>query len=187
MPDAYFDATAATEPLHPVRALSPDPCTEQLGRPGPWHERLPHFRENAVPASGNEVQSEYMVPRQHAVAALDALRERAPVLQPHLWISEIRTIRADDLWLSTACGVDTVGIHFSWRFDPPAVQRLLPEVEAALAPFDARPHWGKLFTMDPADVAARYERLSDFRALAARMDPRGAFRNAFLDRYIFGD
>lgn len=184
LPDDFLGAKAAPVPLHPVRSLSPDNCTAQLGVPGAWHDRLPHFRMDAVPASGDEIQAEYMLPRRHAVAALQAIRERAPAFRPHLWISEIRTVRADDLWLSTAYGTDTVCIHFSWHFDPPAVSRVLPIVEAALAPFGARPHWGKVFAMGPAELGGRYERLADFRRLAASMDSRGAFRNDFLDRYM---
>jgi xylitol oxidase len=126
-----------------------------------------------------------MIPRRYALAALQAIRELAPVIQPHLWISEIRTVAADDLWLSTAYRTSTVCIHFSWRFDPPAVERLLPIVEAALGPYEARPHWGKMFVTTPAELEARYERLPEFRRLAERLDRRGAFRNDFLDRYLF--
>lgn len=185
LPGDFLGAPAAPVPRHPVRSLAPDNCTAQLGVPGAWHDRLPHFRMDAVPASGDEIQAEYMLPRRHAVAALQAVRECAPVIQPHLWISEIRTVRADDLWMSTAYGTDTVCIHFSWRFDPPAVDRVLPIVEAALAPYGPRPHWGKVFAMDPGEFGARYERLADFRSLAASVDGRGAFRNEFLDRYVF--
>jgi xylitol oxidase len=140
----------------------------------------------ATPASGEEIQSEYMLPRRHAVAALRALCDRESVIRPHLLISEIRTVGADDLWLSTAYGVDTVCIHFSWKPDPVAVDRILPEVEATLAPFAARPHWGKVFVATASELEGRYERLPDFRRLAERLDPRGAFRNDFLDRHVFG-
>ncbi|MDQ3539730.1 MAG: FAD-binding protein [Chloroflexota bacterium] len=185
LPDEFLGAAVAVVPLHPVGSLSPDNCTGQLGVPGAWHDRLPHFRMDAIPASGDEIQAEYMLPRRHAVAALQAIRERASEIQQHLWISEIRTVRADDLWMSTAYGTDTVCIHFSWRFDPPAVDRVLPVVEAALAPYGPRPHWGKVFAMGPAELGARYQRLADFRRLATSMDSRGAFRNDFLDRYVF--
>lgn len=185
LPDNFLGAPAATKPLHPVGSLSPVNCTGQFGVPGAWHERLPHFRMDAVPASGDEIQAEYMLPRRHAVAALGAIRECASAIQPHLWISEIRTVRADDLWMSTAYGTDTVCIHFSWRFDPAAVDRVLPIIEAALAPYGPRPHWGKVFAMDPVELGARYERLGDFQRLAASMDSRGVFRNDLLDRYVF--
>jgi xylitol oxidase len=181
----FLGAIAALEPRHPVRTLAAGNCTEQLGVPGAWSDRLPHFRMDAVPASGDEIQAEYMVPRRYAVAALQAIRELAPVIRPHLWICEIRTVAADDLWLSTAYRTNTVCIHFSWRFDPPAVERLLPIIEAALGPYEARPHWGKMFVTTPAELEARYERLPEFRRLAERLDRRGAFRNDFLDRYLF--
>lgn len=182
--DDVLGAVPATRMLHPVSTLAPVNCTQQLGVPGPWADRLPHFRMDEPPASGNEVQSEYMVPRRHAVAALRAVREVADVIRPHLWISEIRTVAADDLWLSTAYGVDTVGIHFSWKNDLEAVARVLPIVEEALAPFEPRPHWGKMFNATVSELEARYERMSDFRRLVERLDSRGAFRNEFLERVL---
>jgi xylitol oxidase len=179
-------ARAAARTVHPVPDLSTANLTDQLGVPGSWADRLPHFRLDAIPASGNELQSECMVPRRHAVEALRAVRALAPAFRPHLMISEIRTVAADDLWLSSAYGTDTVCIHFSWQPDPSAVMGVLPAIEAALAPFDARPHWGKLFVATASELEPRYPRLPDFRRLAARLDPRGAFRNAFLDRHVLG-
>ncbi|NJP44170.1 FAD-binding protein [Actinacidiphila epipremni] len=177
-------AGPATAKLHPVPGVDPVHCTEQFDTPGPWHERLPHFRPGFTPSSGEELQSEYLVPRAHATAALtalDALRETvAPVLQ----ICEVRTVAADRLWLSPAYGRDTVGLHFTWVADTEAVRPVLGAVEAALAPYEPRPHWGKLFTTEPAQVRARYPRMDDFRALVAATDPAGTFSNAFLDRML---
>lgn len=184
--DNFLGALAASRSLHPVATLSSENCTEQLGVPGAWADRLPHFRMDAVPASGDEIQAEYMIPRRFALTALEAVRALAPVIRPHLWVSEIRTVAADDLWLSTAYRTDIVGIHFSFKPDPATVERLLPVVEAALAPFEARPHWGKVFAATARELEARYERLPDFRRLAERMDRRGAFRNDFLDRHVLG-
>jgi xylitol oxidase len=184
--ERFLGARAATQMLHPVPGLSAENCTEQLGVPGPWADRLSHFRMDAVPASGNELQAEYMVARRHAVAALKVLRDFVQPYRRHLWISEIRTAAADDLWLSGAYGADTVCLHFSWKMEPDAVARILPLLEDALAPFQPRPHWGKLFVATARDLAPRYERLPDFRRLADRLDPRGAFRTAFLERHLFG-
>ncbi len=181
-----FGAKPATDQRHPIDGLPAQNCTAQLGRPGPWHERLPHFRMEFTPSSGAELQSEYLVPRRHAVAALraiDGLRDRvAPLLQ----VSEVRTIAADDLWLSPCHGQSCVGIHFTWVPEWPAVRALLPLIEERLAPLEARPHWGKLFTTPPARLQALYPKLPDFRDLLRRYDPAGKFRNAFLDRYVFG-
>jgi alditol oxidase len=181
-----FGATAATQPRHPIDGISAASCTEQLGIPGPWHERLPHFRMNFTPSNGEELQSEYFVPRAHALAAirsLDRLREPMAAL---LQISEVRTIAADTLWMSPCYGQACVALHFTWVKDWPAVRELLPLLEELLAPFDARPHWGKLFTTPPERLAALYERLPDFQELLRSYDPQGKFRNAFLDRNIFG-
>jgi xylitol oxidase len=181
-----FGAKAAIQAWHPVPTLPADSCTEQLGVPGPWAERLPHFRMDAVPASGNELQSEYMMSRNAAVAALQAVRSMSPTIRPLLWTAEIRTVAADELWMSPAYRTDTVCLHFSWKFDPDAVSRVLPILEEALTPFRPRPHWGKLFVATAQGLQSRYERLADFRRLVERMDPRGAFRNAFLGRHVLG-
>ena len=183
----FFGATRATRKLHPIGSLSAENCTEQMGRRGPWHERLPHFRMEFTPSSGEELQTEYLVPRSHAVPALRAVQQMRDQIAPLLLISEVRTIAADTLWLSPCYQHACVAIHFTWKKDWPAVQQLLPRIEAALAPFDARPHWGKLFTMAPERVQALYPRLPEFRNLMRRYDPDGKFRNAFLDSYIFGD
>lgn len=181
-----FGATLAKRPLHPIRRLSPDACTEQLGTPGAWFDRLPHFRMDHTPSAGDELQSEYLIPRAHAPAALlaiDRLRDR---IAPLLLVSEIRTVAADDLWMSTAFGRASAAIHFTWRPVWDEVRGLLPAIEAALAPFDPRPHWGKLSTMSPDAVRASYPRAPEFQALLAEHDPNGTFRNAYLDRYLDG-
>jgi xylitol oxidase len=178
----FFGARPATRNLHPIAELSAEHCTEQMGVPGPWFERLPHFRMGFTPSSGAELQAEYFVPRQHAVEAIHAIARMGARIGPHLLISEIRTIAADSLWMSPCRDQASVAIHFTWKPDWPAVGALLPVVERELAPFKVRPHWGKLFTMSPA---ASYERLPAFRQLAARHDPRGKFRNEFLDKYVF--
>jgi xylitol oxidase len=161
--------------------MAVESCTEQLGVPGPWYARLPHFRLEFTPSAGEELQSEFFVPRAAAVdalAAVNAIRSRvAPVLQ----ISEIRTIAADDLWLSPCYRRDSVAIHFTWIKDTEAVLPVVAALEAALAPFDARPHWGKVFT-----AGGSYERMADFVALAEDLDPAGKFRNDLLDRYLTG-
>ena len=179
-----FGAQAATIDRHPILGLDPVNCTPQLGRPGPWSDRLSHFRLGFTPSSGAELQSEYFVPREHAVAAIRALRALGHVMRDVLQVSELRTIAADRLWMSPQYGRDTLAIHFTWMPEPDAVGRALGEIEAALAAFQARPHWGKLFVTDAATLAARYERLPDFVRLAERLDPRGAFRNAWFQAHV---
>lgn len=184
-----FGARPAPGPLHPLPGIDPVHCTEQLGVPGPWHERLPHFRLEFTPSNGDELQSEYLVPRERAAEAFEALRALAPVVAPLLQVSEVRTIAGDDLWLSTASGGDRVALHFTWHPRQAEVEAVLPRLEAALAPLGARPHWGKLFASLGApgsDPRALYPRLDDFRALVARTDPEGTFRNAFVDRHVLG-
>jgi xylitol oxidase len=184
LPPKWLGATRADSPRHMVRGVDPAHCTAQLGEPGPWHERLPHFRLAFTPSSGEELQSEYLVPRAalpDALRALDAVRERITSV---LLVSEIRTVAADDLWLSLAEGRDSAALHFTWVPDTEAVLPVVAAVEAALEPFAPRPHWGKVFGTSPATVASRWPHLTDFRNLLAKHDPAGKFRNEMLDRYV---
>ena len=184
-PRELFGARAATQPLHPIAGTPAENCTEQMGIPGAWHERLPHFRMGFTPSSGTELQSEYFVPFHHGVEAVMAVRKLGPQISPHLFISEVRTVAADELWLSPNRHQDSVALHFTWHQDWPAVSQLLPLIEKELAPFQARPHWGKLFTMPPATLRHHYEKLDDFKKLAAEMDPEGKFRNEFVSTYLY--
>jgi xylitol oxidase len=183
----FFGAKLATRNLHPIAELSAENCTEQMGVLGPWYERLPHFRLGFTPSAGKELQSEYFIPRQHAVEAILSVERLRDQVGPHLMISEIRTIAADQFWMSPCYKQPCVAIHFTWKQDWPAVQNLLPVIERELAPFSARPHWGKLFTMTPAQLRFVYaERLAEFIGLAKKFDPQGKFRNDFLNLNIFG-
>jgi alditol oxidase len=183
--DALFGAVPAPVDRHPIGHMPATHTTAQRGIPGPWLARLPHFRLEFTPSAGEELQSEYLVPIQDAVPAIEAVARLASRIAPLLQISEIRTVRRDDLWLSPAYGQDVVGLHFTWVPDQPAVTALLPVLEAALEPYAARPHWGKLFTVGADRLRDLYERLPDFVRLAERLDPRGVFRNDYLDRLVF--
>jgi xylitol oxidase len=181
MPDGpFFGARPADGPRHPVPGLPADNSTQQGGVPGPWHARLPHFRMEFTPSTGAELQSEYMVPRERALEAIDAVASVREVVAPVLQVNEIRTVAADDLWLSMNYRRDSVGLHFTWIADTDAVLPAVAALEEALAPLDPRPHWGKVFTMDPAVIRSRYDRFADFAALAAEYDPKGCFRNDWL-------
>lgn len=182
----FFGGTAATTERHPLPGISAESCTPQLGVPGPWSDRLAHFKMAFTPSSGAELQSEYLVPGEHAVAAIEVIRELSDRVSPLLLVSEIRTVAADDLWLSPNYRRAGIGLHFTWQPEQEAVENLLPLIEQRLAPFGARPHWGKLFHADAAALAPLYEKLPDFRALAERLDPERKFRNGFLDRTVFG-
>ncbi len=156
------------------------------GLPGPWHERLTHFYFKDAWAVGNELQSEYFVAREHAVDAMRAVAKLREGLGPILGVTEIRSVAADQLWLSPSYGQDIVGIHFNWFKNWQGVSQFLPILEETLKPFAPRPHWGKLFGIAPADVQAAYPRMADFRELATAFDPQGKFRNPYIERYIFG-
>jgi xylitol oxidase len=185
-PPSLFGARPAATKMHPIAHLDAVNCTEQMGEAGPSYDRLPHFRMGFTPASGEELQVEYFVPREHAVAAAKTIRAYGPKFGKLLMISEVRTIAGDDLWMSPFSRGPSVAFHFSFEKQWPAVRRLLVGLEAALAPFSPLPHWGKLFALPAATIRAGYPKLAAFRDLLATHDPGGKFRNAYVDRYVFG-
>jgi xylitol oxidase len=174
----------ATERLHMIDGEPAAAVTEQLGVPGPWLDRLPHFRLGHKPSSGEELQSEYLVPRERAVEAIGWLRGAAQRIAPLLHVSEIRSVAADDLWLSGAYGHDVVALHFTWRLDPTGVGALLPELEAALLPLGARPHWGKCFAAIATELAPLYPKWTDFAELRRAADPHAKFGNDYVRRVL---
>lgn len=181
----YFGARAATHPLHPIRTVSPENCTTQLGIPGTWYERLPHFRYDSIPSVGDELQSEYFIARSDAPAALDVLYALRESIAPCLLISEIRAVAGDEFWMSPCYGRDSIALHFTWKPNWSALRNLLPKLEAALVPFAARPHWGKLFSFLPTALRSLYPRYADFIMLANQYDPSGKFCNPFLNWALF--
>ncbi|MYU11286.1 FAD-binding protein [Streptomyces sp. SID8361] len=180
----WLGARPADRHHHPVPAMPPLHCTEQLGAPGPWHERLPHFRPDFTPSNGDELQSELLLPREAASAAFAALRGLGDQIAPVVQVSEVRTVAADELWLSPAYGRDSVAFHFTWVPDHDAVIEVVAAMEEALLPLGARPHWGKLTTAAPERVLSSYDRAADFARLLAEHDPAGKFRNAYLENYF---
>lgn len=180
----WHGARPADGPRHPVPGLPASQATKQGGVPGPWHERLPHFRPGSTPSSGAELQSEYLLPRQAAAPAMAALTGLGDTLAPVLQIAEIRTVAADEAWLSMAYRQDSVAFHFTWILDPGAVRPVVAAVERELAPLGARPHWGKVFGMPPDALRARYPRWDDFGELARALDPAGKFGNEFTAAYF---
>lgn len=184
--EPWLGARRARREHHPVSDDAARTCTQQLGVPGPWHERLPHFRLGFTPSTGAELQSEFLLDRadaRHALESLEPLRaELARVVQ----VTEVRSVAADDLWLSPGSGRDSVGLHFTWWPDKAAVAPVLARVEQHLAPFAPRPHWGKLTTIRATEVLATYPRAGEFRTLRDRLDPDRTFTNAYVEE-LFGD
>jgi xylitol oxidase len=180
-PDSWFGIVGVDYPVHPVPGMSPDATTRQGGVVGPWHERLPHFRLDHTPSSGEEIQSEYLVAREDAVPVLEALAAIAPSIAPVLLISEVRSVAKDDVWLSPAYGRDAVAFHFTWRKDPLAVLDVLAVIERQIRPFDARPHWGKVHRFSLEQLLQAYPQLPSYQDQRRRIDPSGVFSNAFLD------
>jgi alditol oxidase len=180
----WLGAHLADGPRHPIKVMPADYATQQGGVPGPWNERLPHFRLEFTPSNGDELQSEYFVPRERAAEAFEVLRALGNQFTPVIQVSEVRTIAADELWLSPSQGRDTVALHFTWIQDEAAVRPVVAALEEALAPLDVRPHWGKVFAADAATLAGRYPKVKDFVELAAKYDPEGKFRNEYLDTFL---
>ena len=181
---AWCGGRPAETPCHPLPGIAAVACTTQLGQPGPWNERVPHFRADLTPSSGHELQTEFMVARTHARAALDALTSIASIIAPVVQISEIRSVASDSLWMSPFEGRESVCLHFTWVPSMTNVLPALAAVERVLEPYAARPHWGKVFTMTPATLRDLYPRLNDFTALRDHFDPRRVMSNAMLDAYL---
>jgi len=182
----FFGARPAEQKMHPIAGTDPKNCTDQLGEPGPWYNRLPHFKMGFTPSSGEELQTELFVPREHSVDAYEAIAELAGEITPHLMISEVRFIDADDLWMSTAYGRPKTAFHFTWKQQTEEVRSVVPKIEEALSAYNVKPHWGKVFTLSPETLQSRYERLDDFKDLLATYDPNGKFRNEYLQYYLYG-
>jgi len=181
----FFGARLADRNVHPIIEISAENCTEQMGVPGPWYDRLPHFKMGFTPSSGEELQAEYFVPRQHAVEAIKAVSTLRDEIKPVLMITEIRAIDADNLWMSPCYHQPSIAIHFTLKQDNTGVNALLPKIEDKLAPFGVKPHWGKLFTIPPSVLQTRYEKIADFQRLINQYDPDGKFRNEFIQTNIF--
>lgn len=186
IPPMFYGATAAKTNLHPIDGHSAVNCTEQMGVPGPWYERMPHFKMNFTPSSGAELQTEYFVPRSRGYEAILAVEQLRDKITPHLFITELRAIAADDLSMSMAYKRDSMAIHFTWKPETPQVTALLPLIEEKLAPFDARPHWAKVFSVPPTRLKGLYEKLPEYKSVLNQYDPKGKFRNEFVNHNIFG-
>jgi len=184
-PAEVLGAKAASTPCHPIPDMDGSNCTQQFGVAGPWHERLFHFAIGNTASAGAELQSEFFVKRADAPAAIAALHAARDSFSRALFISEIRSVAADMLWLSSAFEQDTIGFHFTWHPEWEPTIAAVQAVEAALAPFKPRPHWAKLFTLPASAIAAAFPRTSSFRALAQRLDPKGKFRNDFVTGLLF--
>ena len=184
--NSYFGGQLAVKNLHPIADLPAENCTDQMGVLGTWYERLPHFKMGFTPSSGKELQSEYFVDLKNAVDALKAVERLRDHIRPILFISELRTIAADNLWMSPHYKRPSLAIHFTWKPDWNGVRRVLPMIERELAPYNVRPHWGKLFTIPSKVLQSRYEKIDEFKDLVAEYDPDKKLRNAFVDKHLFG-
>ena len=181
----FYGAKLAQRNKHPVDDIFAENCTDQMGVPGPWHERIPHFKMDFKPSVGEELQSEHFVPIENAYEALMAIEQMHEKISPYLFISEIRTIKGDDLWLSPCYKRDSIAFHFTWKQDWKNVQNLVCLIEEKLEPFNFRPHWGKLFMIQPSALQRRYEKLDDFKRLLSKHDPNGKFREGFVEAYLY--
>jgi xylitol oxidase len=185
-PAMFYGATLAKEKMHPVLGQDAARTTDQMNEVGPWYERLPHFKMEFTPSVGREIQTEYFVPFERGYEAILAVESLRDQITPHLFITELRAIAADELWMSMAYKRRSLALHFTWKPDASAVRRIVPQIEAKLAPFQPRPHWGKVFTLRAAQLAPVYPRWNDFKELARQLDPKGKFRNAYMDEEVWG-
>lgn len=180
-PAILYGAVLAEEKVHPILGEDPVRTTDQLNVVGAWYERLPHFKMEFTPSVGREIQTEYFVPFERGYEAICAVESLRDEITPHLFVTELRAVAADDLWMSMNYERRSLALHFTWKAEPDAVSRIVPKIEAKLAPFQPRPHWGKFFALRGVQIAAVYPRWEDFERLAREFDPNGKFRNGFMD------
>ena len=183
IPESIGGSANADKKYHPIPSVDPVACTDQLGESGYWHERLSHFKLEFTPSVGEEIQTEFFVDRNDAAAAIEAVSKLGAEITPLLWITELRTIAADDLWLSGAYQRDTLAIHFTWKKED-AIYPVVEKVEAALRAFNYRPHWGKVFTAEAQYLKSVYPKMSEFKALVEALDPTRKFENSFTRRFL---
>ncbi len=184
LPKNAFGGNLAVANQHPVKVNDPSTCTEQMGAPGKWLYRLPHFKLDSSPASGDEVQTEYLVDRKYVKEYIEELSLIGDEIADKVYATEIRTIKADNLWLSGAYERPTVGFHFTWKKSAD-IETFLPKIEQILGQNGGRPHWGKLFSTNKNQLITRYPKFSNFQQLLKKYDPDGKFRNQFIDRYFY--
>lgn len=180
--NAYGGNLALTN-QHPVKVNHPGNCTEQMGVAGKWLFRLPHFKLDSSPASGDEVQTEYLVDRDYVQGYINELTKIGEDIAARVYATEIRTMSSDDLWLSGAYGRETVGFHFTWK-KTSEVKDFLPVIENILGKNKGRPHWGKLFSTPRAQLIERYPKYEEFRQLIQKYDSGNKFRNKFIEQYF---
>jgi len=183
IPDSIGGSAKADTKYHPIASVDPVACTEQREVPGNWHERLPHFKLEFTPSVGEEIQTEFFVDRKDSAAAIEAVSQLGAEITPLLWITELRTFAADNLWLSGAFERDCLAIHFTWK-KLDAIYPVIEKVEAALRPFNYRPHWGKVFTADATYLKSVYPKMGEFQALVQALDPTSKFENSFTRRVL---
>ena len=181
----WFGAKLATRKSNPIREADSAAATEQFGLPGPWFERLPHFKLDFTPSFGDELQTEYFIDRKDAPAALNAIYKIRKELSELIMVCEMRTVAQDENWLSEAYGRETFVFHFTWRPNIPAVEKLLLKIEASLEPFMARPHWGKVFTNTAFDFSSLYPKFNSFLTYRSTYDPSRKFVNKLLETWGF--
>ena len=180
----FFGARPALKDLHPIKINSPINCTPQMGLIGPWHERLPHFKMDFTPSNGDELQSEFFVARENAYDAIISIQSLYKKISPLLFVTEIRCVASDNFWMSTAYKRDSVAIHFTWKPNSKGVLSILPEIQKSLEPFKARPHWGKIFSLNPNELEKCYPKFKDFLKIKKQIDPKGVLNNKYLDRFL---
>jgi len=179
------DGVQASQPEHPVPGADASSCTNQQ-EPGLWSHRLPHFRSDEVPSVGAEVQSEFFVERALMGQAIERLRSIGDALEPVIMVSEIRTIGADNIWLSPQYQRDCAAFHFTWHHDVVAAHAAADLVTDTLAPLRPIPHWGKVFDPRRFDFDQLYPNLRSALACFQEWDPTSTFTNAWMRNTISG-
>uniref|UniRef100_A0A915D0Y3 FAD-binding PCMH-type domain-containing protein n=1 Tax=Ditylenchus dipsaci TaxID=166011 RepID=A0A915D0Y3_9BILA len=180
-----YGAPAATAQSSPIAALPPTYVVPQMGIVGPYYERLTDYDLGLSGQEGQQTQSEYYVDFDDFVPALKALQTLSAEINAVVYVALFRITEKDELWMSPQYKKTTMAIHFSWQPKLDQVMALLPKIEAALAPFNPIPHWGKLYTLKPEQYLPLLPKYPEWREQVELHDPTHKFRNKWLEENIF--
>ena len=98
---------------------------------------------------------------------------------------QVRTVKADDFWLSMNYQRDSCHVTQLLYLPINPVRRFyFGEFFEKTRKFSGRPHWGKEFQTTAREMKRVYPKMDDFLALRQDFDPKGIFVNDFLGKLL---
>ncbi|GAB6927822.1 D-arabinono-1,4-lactone oxidase [Paenibacillus sp. JCM 10914] len=130
-------------------------------------------------------EMEYNLPAEAMNAVIEEMRielSRKPY-RVHFPV-ECRYAKGDDIWLSPAYGRDSayIAIHM-YRGMPHA--EYFNAMERIFLRYGGRPHWGKMHSLEAAQLQEMYPMWESFQQVRHELDPDGIFLNDYVGK-LFG-